>query len=416
MLNRMRGIIESQSINVRERSRRTISQRGFEVGTDVRVASPGPPDPLPPRTRPATGPGRTTILRLPQSDRSRKSLLRRSGRSFRGTWRATSRRLHRISAAKVLLDRVSLPGLLAIPIALVLVALIWLYVPLLDLYAYRSGFVLPGTDIGLSAEPTRFTGGSGEGMPLSVDPRDFEAIHRMEYEVRPNDTISEIAYTLGLDPGTILSANPISDVRRLLPGTMLSIPDRDGLFHDVQPGESLSSIADSYGVPLMPILDANDLSSSVLSVGETLFVPGASMDGDEYLLAIGELFSWPVRNFRFTSGYGMRSDPITGQWRMHTGIDLANAFGTPILAARAGRVVHVESNSGPYGNLVIIDHGDGFRSLYAHLSSFSVSTGQRVGTGQVIGRMGSTGRSTGSHLHFSVYRNNRPEDPLKHLP
>jgi murein DD-endopeptidase MepM/ murein hydrolase activator NlpD len=140
------------------------------------------------------------------------------------------------------------------------------------------------------------------------------------------------------------------------------------------------------------------------------------MDTDDYLLAIGELFDWPIRSYYFTSGYGMREDPITGQWRMHTGIDLANAVGTPVLASRPGRVVHTEAATATLGNLVIIDHLDGFRSLYGHLNTYAVRTGQWVSAGQRIGSVGNTGRSTGPHLHFSIIRNGRWEDPLKHMP
>ena len=308
------------------------------------------------------------------------------------------------------------PLLAAIPVVFVLAGFLLSYLGLFDFYVRRTGITVPTTAARDLIERTEPTGGRGGGEPLSIDATVFTQIRRIEYTVQAGDTISEIAYRFGLDPGTILSMNPVDDVRRLLPGTKLSIPDRDGLFHAVQPNESLWSIAESYGVPLAGILDANDIGTEVLDVGDTLFIPGAEMDSDDYLLAIGELFQWPVRSFRFTSGYGMRTDPITGEWRMHSGIDLANATGTPILAARPGRVVHVEPNSGNYGNLVIIDHGDGFRSLYAHLSSFTVASGQWVNTGQAIGRIGNTGRSTGPHLHFSVIRNGRWEDPLKHLP
>lgn len=308
------------------------------------------------------------------------------------------------------------PLLMAIPVVFVLAGLLLSHLGLFDLYVRRNGLAVPSTPARVLVERGEETSGRGGGEPLSIDATVFTQIRRIEYTVQRGDTISEIAYRFGLDPGTILSMNPIDDVRRLLPGTTLSIPDRDGLFHAVQPGESLWSIADSYGVPLAGILDANDIGSEVLEVGDTLFIPGAEMDSDEYLLAIGELFQWPVRSFRFTSGYGMRTDPITGQWRMHSGIDLANVTGTPVLAGRSGRVVHVEANSGNYGNLVIVDHGDGFRSLYAHLSAFTVGTGQWVSAGQMLGRIGNTGRSTGPHLHFSVIRNGRWEDPLKHLP
>jgi len=305
---------------------------------------------------------------------------------------------------------------LAIPFVLVLAGLLLSLLGYFDMYAAKTGLVIPDTAAERFAVVTETRTGRGGGEPLSVDATAFEQIRRTEYTVQPGDTISEIAYRFGLDAGTLLSMNPIDDVRRLLPGTVLSIPDRDGLFHAVQPGESLASIASSYEVAVPAILDANDLDTTVLQVGDSLFIPGAEMDENEYLLAIGELLSWPVRNFRCTSGYGMRVDPITGEWRMHTGIDLANAVGTPILAALPGRVVHLEPNSGNYGNLMIIDHGGGTRTLYAHMSSFAVPAGAYVGRGQMIGRMGNSGRSTGPHLHFSVTRNGRWEDPLAHLP
>ncbi len=249
---------------------------------------------------------------------------------------------------------------------------------------------------------------------LSIDPTPYEGIRLTEYVVRPGDTISEIAASFGLHAGTILSLHPV-DVRRLLPGTVLTIPNRDGLFVGVQPNDTLSGIAKRYGSTVQEILDANDLSTTVLHVGEALFVPGARMDEDAYLLAIGELFQWPLVNYRFTDGYGMRTHPISGDWLMHTGIDIANVIGTPVLAARAGRVVHVESQVGNYGKLIIIDHGDGYTTLYAHLNSFSVSRGDWVSTGDRIGTLGNTGRSTGPHLHFEIRRNGVHEDPLGHL-
>jgi murein DD-endopeptidase MepM/ murein hydrolase activator NlpD len=404
----MREIIEEQSIIVRERSRRESTRPSYEVGADVVSGGAIAPE----RTSRSAD---TTLLRLPQQKRKRRRILERRESTIAANWQAAARRSRNVRPLRLEIDAYLIPALVAVPIALFIAALLWAPLQFVDRYAHRAGFAVPSfapAEIPRGTEPAE---SSGQGQPLSGDPRDFQAIHRTEYTVVLGDTISEIADDFGLDTGTILSANPIDDVRRLLPGTVLSIPDRDGLFHVVQPGDSILSIAADYGVPMAPILDANDLGTDVLAVGETLFIPGAEMDPDEYLLAIGELFSWPVRSYRFTSGYGMRSDPFTGQWRMHTGIDLANAVGTPIYASRPGRVVHAE-NSATYGNLIIIDHFDGFRSLYAHLSTVSVQVGQRVTRDQMIGRMGNTGRSTGAHLHFAVFRNNRPEDPLKHLP
>jgi murein DD-endopeptidase MepM/ murein hydrolase activator NlpD len=310
---------------------------------------------------------------------------------------------------------------IAVPVALTVLGSLLPIFGAFDRYALQVGVRLPHDPS--NELVLRFAGDLGRGgsvspggdVLLDLNATEFQQIRRIEYVVRPGDTISEIAHRHDLETGTILSMNPINDVRRLLPGTRLSIPDRDGLFHGVQPGESLESIARAYKLPLYSILDANNLDTDVLQVGDTLFIPGARMPDNQYLLAIGELLTWPVRNYRFTSGYGMRSDPITRVWRMHTGIDLANAIGTPVLAAGPGRVVHRESSNVGYGNVLILDHGNGVRTLYAHLESFAVAVGQWVNRGQLIARMGNTGRSTGPHLHFSVSRHGRWEDPMRHL-
>ncbi len=110
----------------------------------------------------------------------------------------------------------------------------------------------------------------------------------------------------------------------------------------------------------------------------------------------------PVRHADFTSGYGVRSDPFRGRAAMHAGIDLAGPVGTPIYATADGMVSAAEYNSGGYGNLIKLDHGRGIETRYGHLTSMGVRPGQRVTRGQMIGRMGSTGRSTGSHLHYEV--------------
>ncbi len=123
---------------------------------------------------------------------------------------------------------------------------------------------------------------------------------------------------------------------------------------------------------------------------------------------------WPV-NGTVTSGYGYRIHPILGKRILHTGIDIAASSGTSIWAADGGTVVYATWVDG-YGNTVAIDHGGGISTLYAHQSSTAVSYGQRVKKGQVIGYVGSTGYSTGPHLHFEVRVNGAPVDPMGYLP
>ena len=120
----------------------------------------------------------------------------------------------------------------------------------------------------------------------------------------------------------------------------------------------------------------------------------------------------PVKTAEFTSGYGIRSDPFRGGAARHAGIDLAAPIGTAVYATADGTVSDAGYNSGGYGNLIKLDHGRGIETRYAHLSAVLVNPGQRITRGQLIGRMGSTGRSTGSHLHYEVRIDGRAVNPI----
>ena len=120
----------------------------------------------------------------------------------------------------------------------------------------------------------------------------------------------------------------------------------------------------------------------------------------------------PVKTAAFTSSFGVRSDPFKGSAAMHAGIDLAGPVGTPIYATADGMVGSAGWHNGGYGNLIKLDHGRGIETRYAHLASVAVRAGQRVKRGDLIGRMGSTGRSTGSHLHYEVRIDGRAVNPI----
>ena len=125
-------------------------------------------------------------------------------------------------------------------------------------------------------------------------------------------------------------------------------------------------------------------------------------------------FIWPVSG-PITSGFGYRTDPITGATAYHAGLDIGAACGTPIKAAGTGVILSAGFNSGGYGNMTLINHGNGLSTLYGHQSSIIVSAGQSVTQGQVIGYVGSTGKSTGCHLHFEVRVGGNPVDPSGYL-
>jgi murein DD-endopeptidase MepM/ murein hydrolase activator NlpD len=122
---------------------------------------------------------------------------------------------------------------------------------------------------------------------------------------------------------------------------------------------------------------------------------------------------WPV-NGQLMDGYGHRSDPFSGEGAMHTGVDIAAPVGTPVKATADGLVIHANWNGG-YGRCVIVDHGNGYQTWYAHLSRMDVMEGEEIRQGEIVGRVGASGRSTGSHLHYEVRVSSTPVNPYRFL-
>ena len=192
-----------------------------------------------------------------------------------------------------------------------------------------------------------------------------------------------------------------------------------GITHTVQKGQTLWRIARTYGVDLKSVVAANHLDDPrQIEAGRSLWIPGASQVLDVPVVppsepsqasSTSEDFIWPVEG-RITSLYG-------GRWgRTHRGVDIAAPWGTPFRASRDGWVLVSKARAGGFGNLIVIDHGDGYTTYYGHASALLVRQGERVRQGQEIGKVGSTGHSTGPHLHFEVHQHHRPENPLYFLP
>ncbi len=192
-----------------------------------------------------------------------------------------------------------------------------------------------------------------------------------------------------------------------------------GTWHVVRPGETLWRIARRYGVTVEAIARANGIPDPTrIRAGQRLFIPGGRPEegpsprpraGEEGGVP-GGTWRWPVDG-PVTSVFGA---PRAHGRRGHTGIDIAAPAGTAVRAARAGRVAFA-GRKGSYGRLVVLDHGRGFASWYAHLSRIAVRPGQHVDAGAVIGRVGTSGNATGPHLHFEIRRRGRPLDPLVFL-
>ena len=255
----------------------------------------------------------------------------------------------------------------------------------------------------------------GTAIELNVsfkDPVSFST-----YTVKSGDTISGISLQFGLSNiSTLIAVNNISNVRELHAGQKLSVPSMDGIFHVIEKGESLEGLSAKYGVTVEDLLDVNDLESFDLGIGEKLFIPGARMETLALQKAMGEIFVYPLKaSWRLTSKFGSRPDPFTGVLgQFHGGIDMACPKGTPIYAAMSGTVV-TTGYSNVYGNYVIIKHIDGYQTLYGHMSKITTRKDAYVSQGSQIGLVGSTGASTGPHLHFTVYKDGKRIDPLSVL-
>lgn len=233
------------------------------------------------------------------------------------------------------------------------------------------------------------------------------------YRVKKGDMIGYIADSFGITQDTIISVNNIHQSRLIQIDQYLKIPSMPGIIYTVKKnGETAESIAEKYEVSAEKFIRVNKLEKNVsLIAGQTLFVPDAQLDWVTRQEINGDLFHKPIHSrYYLSSYYGWRSSPFSGKRSYHSGIDMACPQGTPVYAALSGTVTSVGYNS-VYGNFVIITHHSGYKTLYGHMSKQLVTRGKRVDTSTKIGLVGSTGLSTGPHLHFTVYKFGKTVNP-----
>lgn len=237
-----------------------------------------------------------------------------------------------------------------------------------------------------------------------------------EYIIEEGDNLTTISRKIGANLDTLVSVNKITNANRLRPGQKIVIPNRNGLLYTIKKDESIEEIAERYDVSLNRVLSFNKISDpNDIEVGDDIFLPGAKYTLDERIDKFGQMFSIPTTITRISSVFGYRVHPITGVRTKHMGVDIPGRLNTPVYAARKGKVIFA-GYSGGYGNLVIVRHDKGYTTYYGHLNSITTRAGATVGVGVMIGRMGSTGRSTGSHLHFEVRRNGVALNPAAFIP
>lgn len=244
----------------------------------------------------------------------------------------------------------------------------------------------------------------------------------IKYEVQSGDTVASIAQKFGISEDTIRWQNNLTG-DKIKVGQSLDILPVTGIAHTVVKGDTVYSIAKKYDSDPQAVVDfpfntfSND-ETFELAIGQTVVVPeGVKPTGEGpaiprarqitpdagTVVASGQ-FVWPTQG------------SITQRFAWyHPGVDIANRGLPMVVAADAGKVVFAGWDSAGYGNMVLIDHGNGFTTRYGHLSQIMVISGQSVGRGSTIGRMGSTGHSTGPHTHFEIYKGGSRVNPLSYL-
>ena len=236
------------------------------------------------------------------------------------------------------------------------------------------------------------------------------------YRVKKDDYIGNIAKQYGVTEDTIISVNGVKQSRLIQIGDYFKIPSMPGIMYTVRAdGETVESISAKYEIASDKTARVNSLEQKVaLKAGTTLFLPDAKLDWVTRQEINGDLFTRPLHrnNYYFSSYYGWRSNPFSGKRTFHGGIDMACSAGTPIYAALVGSVVRAGYDT-VYGNFVEVSHHSGYKTLYAHMTEIRVKKGQSATTGTIIGTVGSTGLSTGNHLHFAVYKNGKSMDPRR---
>lgn len=293
---------------------------------------------------------------------------------------------------------------------------------------------------------------------------------QITYKVKKKDTIPAIAKRYGVKQDTILMNNKDALNNKMKVGDTITFPSIDGLYYKLEKNDTLAKIAKKYGISVVDIVDYNNINPKKLKAGSTIFLKGVTLqkykdvegrlianqqakedkkknknkekekdkekekpenppkgtkgsppppppedndDGGRSAAYSGAGFTYPVRYAGVSSPFGNRYHPVLKRYILHTGVDLVAKY-VPLRAAKAGVVTFAGNMSG-YGKIIIIRHDNGYETRYAHLSVISTNVGEHVNQGDLIGKTGNSGRTTGAHLHFEIRQNGVPKNPMKYL-
>ena len=247
-----------------------------------------------------------------------------------------------------------------------------------------------------------------------LDPGREPAFKIFQYRNEKEQNIFSLAARLNIPYDTIATLNGLDHSGAIKIGTLIFVPNIPGIFVPLSPDSSFNEILYTIRTPRFEfgqevLLRGTDGSKALL------FFPGERFHPLERAYFLEILFRLPLPSGKLSSPFGRRADPFTGHPEFHNGIDLAAPAGSEVVAARDG-IVELVGYHDILGNYIILAHQGGFRTVYGHLSSIGVVLQQKVSSGMIIGGVGSTGRSTGPHLHFEIRKGGDAQDPVPLLP
>jgi len=229
-----------------------------------------------------------------------------------------------------------------------------------------------------------------------------------QYTPREGEDLLSLAARCNIPISALASLNRLNHPTSLEPGKPLLLPSAPGIFVPQEPMTDLERL-------LVLSRSATEDNSAALTIGTVFyFFPGDEFSMTERAFFHNSGFRFPLRNYRLTSGFGMRKNPFSGNMRFHEGLDLAAPMGTEVYAAGDGIVTEIGDDP-VYGNYIVIKHEGRWASLYGHLQRTGVALQSSVKSGMLIGWVGSTGQSTGPHLHFELRQDGKARDPGKYL-
>lgn len=285
---------------------------------------------------------------------------------------------------------------------------------------------------------------------VKEEPKIEKKVNIIEYTVVAGDTLEKIAKQNNVTVDTLKINSQAAREGKLKAGSKIYFPSEEGLMYKIKKGDTLGKIAKYYGIKTSEIVEKNKINPKKLNQGETIFLPSVTLKKiqnieeearkkEEKLKAEKKAreqrkaeaaktssektkeniptskggFAYPVKYSGISSPFGNRFHPVLKRYILHTGVDLVAKY-IPVRASKEG-VVSFAGYMNGYGKIIIIKHANNFETRYAHLSVISTKVGEKVNKGELIGKSGNSGRSTGPHLHFEIRKNGVPQNPMKYL-